>query len=445
LYRGTISGGEVLLPLQVPLGTSYTDTYNIVPGTTYYYKIAAVSSTYRTGTYSAEASAAASGPTVPVAPILNTATAGTNQITLVWTAPTGTITNYNLYRGTASGAEVKVNTTIASGATSYTDTGLVAGVTYYYKVTASTSSSESAQSNELNAIPNGSTPTAPTPVFAVPGNLNNWLSWGAVGNATTYNVYRGTSSGGESGTPLATGLTTLYYNDTALTNGTTYYYKIAAVAVATVGTQSAEVLADPATSTTLFSDAFVDTAGTNLEAHTSGITGGSTLTGFGWTKLSGTSATIQPSGTALGPGTASIYIQKPALVAQNMTLTAIIAVANTTTDIGQLMIRMTDQNNWIGFLVCGTAPVWNGITLVSSTCYFVQMVGGVPTLSQMSSETLSVSAITYIIKSAGNTITFTQSGSLRGTVICDWNVQATNVGVQFNGASKLTSFIVTSP
>jgi fibronectin type 3 domain-containing protein len=56
------------------------------------------------------------------------------------------------------------------------------------------------------------------------------LSWMAPsGSVTGYNVYRGTSSGGESATPVASGVTTTAYADTAVTAGTKYYYKVAAV------------------------------------------------------------------------------------------------------------------------------------------------------------------------------------------------------------------------
>ena len=45
----------------------------------------------------------------------------------------------------------------------------------------------------------------------------------------TYNIYRGTSAGGEDATPLATGIVTPSFNDTGLTNGQTYYYRVTAV------------------------------------------------------------------------------------------------------------------------------------------------------------------------------------------------------------------------
>ena len=67
---------------------------------------------------------------------------------------------------------------------------------------------------------------------------------GSVG-ATSYNVYRGTSAGGESGTAIATGLTNTNYTDNTVTNGTTYYYKVAAVNTGGTSSLSNEASATP--------------------------------------------------------------------------------------------------------------------------------------------------------------------------------------------------------
>ncbi|MDQ2983090.1 MAG: S8 family serine peptidase, partial [Actinomycetota bacterium] len=69
-------------------------------------------------------------PTVPAAPTNLTATAGNNQVSLSWTGSAGAAT-YNVKRSTVSGGPY---TTITTGvtATSYTDTGLTNGTTYYY-------------------------------------------------------------------------------------------------------------------------------------------------------------------------------------------------------------------------------------------------------------------------------------------------------------------------
>jgi hypothetical protein len=73
------------------------------------------------------------------------------------------------------------------------------------------------------------------------------LAWSAsTGSAPiTYDVYRGTSSGGEGTTPIATGLTTTSYTDTGLSGGTTYYYKVSAVNSAGASSESTEVHATP--------------------------------------------------------------------------------------------------------------------------------------------------------------------------------------------------------
>jgi hypothetical protein len=74
-----------------------------------------------------------------------------------------------------------------------------------------------------------SAPAAPTQLVATAGNTQVALSWTAGSGAASYNLYRGTAAGGEGTTPVATGITTVTHTDTGLTNGTTYFYKVAAV------------------------------------------------------------------------------------------------------------------------------------------------------------------------------------------------------------------------
>ena len=79
-------------------------------------------------------------PVVPAAPTNLAATAGNGQVTLTWTAAGGA-TNYNLYRGTSGGGETLLQSGLTG--TSFTNTGLSNGTTYYYQVTAVNSSGES--------------------------------------------------------------------------------------------------------------------------------------------------------------------------------------------------------------------------------------------------------------------------------------------------------------
>jgi hypothetical protein len=76
-------------------------------------------------------------------------------------------------------------------------------------------------------------PSAPTDLTATPGDAQVALNWGAVTDATSYNVYRATTSGGPY-TQIMSGVTGTTYTDTGLTNGTTYFYVVTAVNAAGV-------------------------------------------------------------------------------------------------------------------------------------------------------------------------------------------------------------------
>jgi len=88
-------------------------------------------------------------------------------------------------------------------------------------------------------------PTAPTGLTATAGSGQVALSWTASNGAASYSVYRGTAPGAETGTPIAAGITGTAYTNTGLTNGTTYYYKVAAVNSAGASPMSNEASAKP--------------------------------------------------------------------------------------------------------------------------------------------------------------------------------------------------------
>jgi hypothetical protein len=73
-------------------------------------------------------------------------------------------------------------------------------------------------------------PAAPTGLGATPGNGHVLLDWNnnSEGDLASYSVYRSTTSSSY-GSPIATGVTTSDYNDTGVTNETTYYYVVTAV------------------------------------------------------------------------------------------------------------------------------------------------------------------------------------------------------------------------
>jgi len=263
VYEGTSSGGESSTPVNSSLvtGTSYTVT-SLTNGTKYYFTVEAVNSV---GSSSASnevsATPAATVPTavvtVPSAPRDLSATSGDAQVSLSWTAPSSTggsaITGYNVYKATTSGGEpaTPVNSSPVTG-TSYTVTSLTNGTKYYFTVEAVNSVGSSSASNEVSATPAATIPSAPSGLTATAGNGQVALSWVAPsssgdGTVIGYDVYEGTSPGGELSTPIngSTLITATSYTVKGLTNGTTYYFTVEAVNSSATSPASSQASATP--------------------------------------------------------------------------------------------------------------------------------------------------------------------------------------------------------
>jgi fibronectin type 3 domain-containing protein len=151
--RSTTSGGPYT-KISSPEATSYLDT-GLTNGTPYYYVVTAVNSAGESPA-SSQATATPTAPiTIPAAPTDLQATAGNAQVSLTWNASTGA-TSYNVKRSTTSGGPY---TKISSPeTTSYLDTGLINGTSYYYVVTAVNSAGESNPSSQATATPTGTQP-----------------------------------------------------------------------------------------------------------------------------------------------------------------------------------------------------------------------------------------------------------------------------------------------
>jgi fibronectin type 3 domain-containing protein len=146
--RSTTTGGPYT-KISSPTATNFTDT-NLANGTTYFYVVSAVNATGESAN-SAQASATPVAPTQPpVAPTGLIATGGNAQVSLNWTASSGA-TSYHLKRSTTTGGpytQISAPTT-----TSFTDTGLTNGTTYFYVVSALNAVGESANSAQASATP----------------------------------------------------------------------------------------------------------------------------------------------------------------------------------------------------------------------------------------------------------------------------------------------------
>ena len=181
-------------------------------------------------------------------------------MSLTWKAPASDggaqITSYNVYEGTTKNISGKP---VASpGGTSVTVKNLANGTTYYFKVTAVNKAGEGPASATASATPAAAVtaPGAPTGLTATPGNGRVTLSWtapAADGGAgiSGYLIYQGTNPGGESASPVNTSLISgTSYTVTGLTNGTAYYFTVAAVNSARrQGKVSGEASATPVSAT----------------------------------------------------------------------------------------------------------------------------------------------------------------------------------------------------
>lgn len=86
----------------------------------------------------------------------------------------------------------------------------------------------------------------PQNVTATPGDRLVTITWSPVFGATSYNLYWSATSGVTkiTGTKI-TGVSSPYGHGGGLTNGTTYYYVVTAIALGGEGAESAQVSATP--------------------------------------------------------------------------------------------------------------------------------------------------------------------------------------------------------
>ena len=219
IYRSTSRGSGYSL-LGTVTATSYTNT-GAKAGTTYYYRVKACNdaglSPY-SNIVSGKVKSVTPKPSAPVVKIGNSASSGKPMLT--WNAVSGA-TSYKVYRATSQNGTYSLLGTVT--ATSYTNTGAKAGVTYYYKVKAVNSAGESAYSNTVSGratvttLTMGHSSTSGKPQ----------LTWKAVSGAASYKVYRSTSKNGAYSVINTT--KALTYTNTGAALGTTYYYKVEAL------------------------------------------------------------------------------------------------------------------------------------------------------------------------------------------------------------------------
>lgn len=245
IHRGTSEGFEGHY-LETGKTLYYNDT-SVKNGVTYYYKVSARNA-IGFGPFSEGANATPA--TLPSTPIELIATSGDSYIYLYWITSISDggfpITNYTIYRSNASNAEtllIEIENVL-----NYTDTNVTNGITYYYKVGAKNAVGEGPLSNETSATP-VTIPSEPVGLIAITGNTLINITWNIPvsdggSQITNYKIYRSITLNDEEFHKQIENL--LYYNDTSVTNGITYYYKVSAKNAIGDGQLSEVVSATPA-------------------------------------------------------------------------------------------------------------------------------------------------------------------------------------------------------
>ncbi len=211
-------------------------------------------------------------PTATAASTITTTSFSAN-----WTAHVnGGATSYRLDVGTSPGGTQILSNLNVGAVTTYSVTSLTAGTTYYYKVRAVNAGGTSANSNEISQITITSAPVATVATGMTTTSFSaNWVS---VTGAASYRIDVGTTPGGtDIKNDFVLGLVTTY-SVTALTPGTTYYYKVRAVNAGGTSANSNEI-----TTITL-------TGAPTLTAPVNGLTGVSVLPTVTWGAVTGAAA-----------------------------------------------------------------------------------------------------------------------------------------------------------
>jgi autotransporter-associated beta strand protein len=384
--RATSAGGPYAPVATGVTSTTSTDTL-LTDGTTYYYEVAAVMGS-ATSSLTLPVSAIPLVNPAPAAPGELSAAATTAQVALSWDASPGA-TSYVVQRAIGSAGAYA---TIATGtSTTYTDTNVTYGPTYYYEIEATTSSATSTNSPPVNV------------------SLTGNITW----------------SGATSGNWDTTSTNWLFAATPALyEDGDTVNFTDAATSTAiTIGNA-----VTPAAMTFSNSTASYTVGGASISG-----TGGVTESGKGMLTLSGANTYLGP--TTLASGATLVVANANAL--QNSTLnftngTVSFAATTTAATFGGLQGTNTAQN----LVLANTAgPVALTVGGNNSTTTYSGNLSGAGSVTKSGTGAVTLSNANYTGATTVNSGTLTIAGAIGSSSAPAGAINVTNGALNVNGAA----------
>jgi fibronectin type 3 domain-containing protein len=307
----------------------------LTPGTLYYFGVRAINSV---GASDMSNVRSATPYSLPSAPELITAVAGSDWVSLTWTAPSsngsGPLTGYLVYYGIASPPTTQFGTMLSPTTMSINVTGLTTGTLYYFGVKAVNGYGNGPLSNVLNATP-VTVPPAPNGLTYTATSTQISLSWQEVSGATSYGIYRGST---QLTLVLIANSTSPAYVDINVLSGATFYYKVSARNAQGEGPKS------PVLQVTVPAPSKVAITGIVTDA------GGKPLSGITVKLEDGTTATTNATGgfTLMAlPGNHTLTISGPGIETQSVLVT----VGSGGTNIGSIATKAATDWTWLIIII----------------------------------------------------------------------------------------------
>ena len=152
-----------------------------------------------------------------------------NSIKLTWNKLSG-VNGYEIYISTSKNGKYSLKKNITSASiSSYTNTSLITGKTYYYKIRAYKISNNKKIYGNFSSIVSAKPQLSTPSITLSSGSKKAYIKWKKIAGASGYEIYRATSKNGTySKIKTITSSSTTSYTNSKLNRKKTYYYKIRA-------------------------------------------------------------------------------------------------------------------------------------------------------------------------------------------------------------------------